>query len=279
METPLIFRHKNFKTVPFAKKVMATVFWGHQGLLLVDFHTRGATVNAASYCATLDRLHKAFRRKRPVLLSKSVLWLHVNAQLHPSLVTRDMKQRFRWEVLEQPPYSLDLAPIDFHLFGLLKKHLTGRHLGTKVEVQEAVVTWLHDLDPNFFSAGSDKLVYRWLKFFNNHSDYVEKKAKRQNRFYTVQIRKAYDNVTISIELGKAKLWLLHQDNAPFHRSLQMSNYLTKHHILVLPQAAYSPDLTYLTFSVDKECAQGSTLLKFQRSPAMKALEEVAKGGL
>ncbi|GBM61171.1 Mariner Mos1 transposase [Araneus ventricosus] len=96
---------------------MATVFWDHQGLLLVDFHTCGATVNAASYCATLDQLHKAFRRKRPELLLKGVLLLHDNARLHTVLVTRDLKQRFRWNVLVHPPYSLDLAPSDFHLFG------------------------------------------------------------------------------------------------------------------------------------------------------------------
>ncbi|GBN18992.1 hypothetical protein AVEN_67341-1 [Araneus ventricosus] len=65
--------NKKFKTVPSAKKVMVTVFWDHQGLQLVDFHTRGATVNASIYCATLDRLHKAFRRKRQALLSESVL--------------------------------------------------------------------------------------------------------------------------------------------------------------------------------------------------------------
>ncbi|KAJ4445200.1 hypothetical protein ANN_07001 [Periplaneta americana] len=35
-------------------------------------------------------------------------------------------RRFRWEVLDHPPYSLDLEPTtDFHVFGPLKKHLRG----------------------------------------------------------------------------------------------------------------------------------------------------------
>ncbi|GBN26107.1 hypothetical protein AVEN_169632-1 [Araneus ventricosus] len=70
-------------------------------------------------------------------------------------------------------YSSDLVPSDFHFFGPLK-HLTGRHFRTDAEVQEAVVKWLHDLDPDFFCAGFDRLVYRWHKCFNNHGDYVEK---------------------------------------------------------------------------------------------------------
>jgi histone-lysine N-methyltransferase SETMAR len=32
----------------------------------------------------------------------------------------------QWELLEHPPYSPDLAPSDFHLFGPLKKHLGGK---------------------------------------------------------------------------------------------------------------------------------------------------------
>ncbi|GFX14258.1 hypothetical protein TNCV_1767521 [Trichonephila clavipes] len=33
------------------------------------------------------------------------------------------KERFQWEVLDHPPYTPDLTPSDFHLFGPLKKHL------------------------------------------------------------------------------------------------------------------------------------------------------------
>ncbi|GBN41878.1 hypothetical protein AVEN_224614-1 [Araneus ventricosus] len=43
------------------------------------------------------------------------------------------------ETFEYPPYSRDLAPSDFHLFGLLEKHLAGLHFRTDAEVQEAVV--------------------------------------------------------------------------------------------------------------------------------------------
>ncbi|GBM40257.1 hypothetical protein AVEN_201151-1 [Araneus ventricosus] len=93
---------------------------------------------------------------------------------HAASVTRDLKQRFRWNVLGHPPYSLDLAPSDFYVFEQSEKHLAGCHFRTDDEVQEAVVKWFRDLDSDFFCAGFDRLVYRWHKYFNNPGDYVEK---------------------------------------------------------------------------------------------------------
>ncbi|GBM40496.1 hypothetical protein AVEN_28649-1 [Araneus ventricosus] len=45
-------------------------------------------------------------------------------------------------------------PSDYYLFGPLKKHLAGRHFKTNTEVQEAIIKWYRDLNPDFFYAGS-----------------------------------------------------------------------------------------------------------------------------
>ncbi|GBM45718.1 hypothetical protein AVEN_14094-1 [Araneus ventricosus] len=101
-------------------------------------------MNATSYYATLDRLLKAFRRKRPGLLSKGALLLHNNARQHTASVTCDLKQRFRWNVLEHPPYSPDFAPSDFNLFGTLKKHLAGRPTWTQISSMPVAIDWFTD---------------------------------------------------------------------------------------------------------------------------------------
>jgi hypothetical protein len=49
-------RLKKFNMVKSADKVMAKVFWDSKGVLLVDFMEKGTTINAASYCATLEWL-------------------------------------------------------------------------------------------------------------------------------------------------------------------------------------------------------------------------------
>jgi hypothetical protein len=62
----------------------------------------------------------------------------------------ELLRRYKWEVLDHPPYNPDPAPSDFYLFGPLKKHLGGRRFPTNGEVQQAVLSWLQALDTDFF---------------------------------------------------------------------------------------------------------------------------------
>jgi histone-lysine N-methyltransferase SETMAR len=166
---------KKFKTIPSAGKVMLTVFWDMQGVVLQKFQPYGQTVNAASYCTNLRELHKAIRRKRPGLLTRGVILLDDNARPHTARATQDLiRTTFRWERLEHPPYSPDLAPSDFHLFGPLKNHLGGRHFEDDNAVIQEVTRWLRRQPKDFFAAGFQGLVKRWDKCLNVQGDYVEK---------------------------------------------------------------------------------------------------------
>ena len=72
------------------------------------------------------------------------------------------------------PYSLDLAPSDFHLFSLLKKFLAGQRFTCDDEVKAAEQQWFRSLTADFYHSGIAKLVLRWDKCLNRHRDYVEK---------------------------------------------------------------------------------------------------------
>jgi hypothetical protein len=78
--------------------------------------------------------------------------LHDKARPHTANRKGELLRCYNWEVLDRPPYSPDLAPSDFHLFGALKNHLRGRRFATDGEVQQAVMSWLQALDTNFFYA-------------------------------------------------------------------------------------------------------------------------------
>ena len=69
----------------------------------------------------------------------------------------------KFEVLKHPPYSLDLTPLDFHLFGPLKEHLQGQKFADD-EVMEAVQSWLKAMPKSFFLEGIHELVDRWTKY-------------------------------------------------------------------------------------------------------------------
>ncbi|XP_063215963.1 histone-lysine N-methyltransferase SETMAR-like [Bacillus rossius redtenbacheri] len=165
---------KKFKRTFSTKKQMATVFWDHQGVLLVDFMEPGTTINAAAYCATLRRLRQSIRNTRRGMLTSGVVLLHDNARPHSAAVTQQLLARFRWEVFDHPPHSPDLAPSDYHRFPTLKKWLGGRRFNTNDELQSTVKTWLNRQEASFYAEGIGKLVHRYDKSLNLHGDYVEK---------------------------------------------------------------------------------------------------------
>jgi hypothetical protein len=87
---------------------------------------------------------------------------------------RVVMQEQQWEVLEYPPYSPDLAPSDFHLFGPLKHHLSDEHFPDDEAVEREVTTWFRQQPKEFYAAGFRGLLKRWDKCLNVQGDYVEK---------------------------------------------------------------------------------------------------------
>jgi hypothetical protein len=93
---------------------------------------------------------------------------------HSAYVTIVLLETFKWDILDYPPYSPDLASIDFHLFRHLKKHLAGKKFDDDCEVQEEVVTWFKGLAADFYDSRIQKLVPTLNKCLDNDGDYVEK---------------------------------------------------------------------------------------------------------
>jgi [histone H3]-lysine36 N-dimethyltransferase SETMAR len=165
---------RKFSVAQSVKKVMGTVFWDASGVLLIDYLPIGQTVTANRYITTLKKLKRAIRRKRPGLRDEEVLLLHDNARPHSALRTQEAIRKLGWSVLPHPPYSPDLAPSDFHLFGNLKEGLRGKHFATIQDVQRAVQGWVKEKPAEFFKDGIFNLVPRWQKCIAVDGDYVEK---------------------------------------------------------------------------------------------------------
>jgi histone-lysine N-methyltransferase SETMAR len=100
--------------------------------------------------------------------------LHDNATPHTAGETRETIEKMGSEILEQPPHSPDLAPSDFHLFGKLKEHLSGKRFASDQEVKNETRNWLTNLDTNFYAEGILKSVSCWDKCLNLFGDYMEK---------------------------------------------------------------------------------------------------------
>ena len=90
----------------------------------------------------MDRLRESIKEKRRGKLAKGVLLLHDNAPAHTARVAQAAIRNCGFEQLSHPPYSPDLAPSDYYLFGHLKKELRGKRFADDNELKSATEHWL-----------------------------------------------------------------------------------------------------------------------------------------
>ena len=142
---------------------------------MVEFLPQGTTINSAVYCETLKKLRRAIQNKRRGMLGATILLLHDNTRPYSGAQTQDLITSFRWEQMDHPPYSPDLAPSDFHLFIHIKKFLGGKRFDDDDDdLKDAVPKWLTSQAAAFYEEGIQKLVPRYDKCLNNGGEYVEK---------------------------------------------------------------------------------------------------------
>jgi len=140
-----------------AGKVLASIFWDQEGILLIDYLPKGQTINVEYYLSLLVQLKDISKEKRRGNFTKGVLFLHDNAPAHRALANQKKLAYLGFQCLDRPPYSPDLAPSDYHLFPELKKQLKGRHFSSDAEVIAAAETWLDGQPSDFVLSGLQEL--------------------------------------------------------------------------------------------------------------------------
>jgi len=94
------------------------------------------------------------------MLSATSLLLHDNSRPHSAAQAQDLITSFKWEQMDHPPYSPDLAPSDYHLFLHLKKLLGGKGFDDNDGLKDAVQKWLTSQAATFCEEGIQKLEPR-----------------------------------------------------------------------------------------------------------------------
>jgi histone-lysine N-methyltransferase SETMAR len=119
----------------------------------------------------LRKLAVAIQRKRPNLQNNSASWQR--STTHSASTSRgDCSKGV--DCLPHPPYSPDLAPSDFFLFGPLKDFLRGQKFKNDGEVKAAMRSWVRQCNPDFFGDGFAQWKTRWDKCVTRGGDYIEK---------------------------------------------------------------------------------------------------------
>ena len=111
----------------------------------------------------IKQLRVAIKEKQRGKLAAGVLLLHDNAPVHKSRVAQAAIRKCKFEQLNHPPYTPDLAPSDYYLFRNLKSHLRGTRLQDDDEVKAATEAWFEDQIDDFYFNGIDCLKEKWTK--------------------------------------------------------------------------------------------------------------------
>ena len=81
-------RLQKFRVQKSAGKVLASIFWDPDGILLIDYLSKDQTINA-EYCSSLlVQLKEILKEKRRGKITKHVLFLHDNAPAHRAFATQ-----------------------------------------------------------------------------------------------------------------------------------------------------------------------------------------------
>jgi uracil DNA glycosylase len=113
LETQWFASSKEVQNTKVISKVLASVFWGKDGVLLVDYIEKCSTITAKSFVALLDKMKPQTVSRPRGKLSKIILLLQGNSAPHKAAITLQKLPDIHSEVLKLPTYSPDLATTSF----------------------------------------------------------------------------------------------------------------------------------------------------------------------
>ncbi len=160
-------------------KVMITVFFDWEGVILVDFLPPGETVDTDCYLEVLATLKERIRRKQPHLWAKKTAGSaernfvihHDNASPHTADITIAIFENI--DLLPHPTYSPNLAPSDYFIFPRLKSELAKQTFRNIEELKKGVHNELQRIPAEDFNGAMRQLPLRWMKCVAVNGSYFE----------------------------------------------------------------------------------------------------------
>jgi histone-lysine N-methyltransferase SETMAR len=155
-------------------KRMLTVFWSPLGFSLVQILPKGEHFNARYFCeniiAEIDRIRPASTAED----ARRKIVLHFdNASPHTAAVSLDFLRSNRMRRAPQAPFSPDLAPSDFYLFGKLKTALMGSEFEDEQGLLGGVMAVLNGITSDELESVFEGWVRRLDACVERGGDYVE----------------------------------------------------------------------------------------------------------
>jgi len=131
------------------------------------------TINSEKYFEQLDILKGAIEEKRPCLANiYGVVFHQDNARPHVSFNTLQKLKSFDYYILNHPPYSPHIGPLDYYLFRLIEHSLREKNFANLNDIQDHLDDFFASKPGGFYKTGIEKLPGRWQKVLENNGHYV-----------------------------------------------------------------------------------------------------------
>lgn len=128
------------------EKMMLTIIWNPYDFYIVDFLPEGTSFNSTYF---IDNILNPLNEQRLNIWHESDqrnIILHLdNCRVHNSKVSMKKINELGFSRAPHPPYSPDLAPSDFYLFGYIKNRLKGKRFKSRDDLKEEIFEILRSI--------------------------------------------------------------------------------------------------------------------------------------
>ena len=153
-----------------SKKLMLTVIWSACGIEVIDFLPRNESFNREYFSENIvEKLITEIKKRRPKRGTNGIRFHLDNAR--PHLIDKKFEENGIIR-LPHPPYSPDLAPSDFFLFGYLKKKLEGQNFDNDDDLKKETVKILSNIEKETLKKVFDEWIRRLELCILNKGDYI-----------------------------------------------------------------------------------------------------------
>jgi histone-lysine N-methyltransferase SETMAR len=152
---------------------MLSTYFSHTGFVSVEFLPQGQNYNSHFFTEIiLPSIVENLSVARPKLKATAA-HLHIdNAKPHNSRLSLQKIEEYGFIRVPQPPYSPDLAPCDFFLFGYLKSQLEGKTFFDDNSLKTEVERILREIPIMLPYSVMEDWVHRLNQYIESAGDYV-----------------------------------------------------------------------------------------------------------
>ena len=163
------------------KKITVSVMWGVSGAVAVKALKGENRVDSKYFCEeVMNTAIDWCKQKRKVTGISSFIFHMDNAPCHNSRYSKQFMEDNNILRIEHPPYSPDLSPCDFFLFGYMKNHFSNTVFRDEDDAVEEISKWIADIPVKTLIAVFDNWRRRLQLCIENNGEYVSLRGKDYN---------------------------------------------------------------------------------------------------